>query len=183
MAKTKTTVKAYLTQVERKNECVRKLNSIRQTAIQNAEEYEKCVMEYFGLLMDDISKNRPLSELEIEFIKGNTALLKKYPKAKRVLLREKLEKMGIIKPKAKEKVEYTTMTYDELFPSTDISATIEKSVKKLKDAYVYLKPGIKLCDKLIDYIHTLRFTVKTTVSAPAEKKAAPKSKEVAMGMN
>lgn len=55
-------------------------------------------------------------------------------------------------------------TYEELFPSTDISAKIAKTVKDLKDAYVYLKPGIKLCDKLIDYIKTLNFDVPTTTN-------------------
>ncbi|MBO7218556.1 MAG: hypothetical protein J6V40_01105, partial [Clostridia bacterium] len=57
-------------------------------------------------------------------------------------------------------------TYDELFPSTDISSKIAKTVKDLKDAYVYLKPGIKLCDKLIDYIKGLTFNTENTYEAP-----------------
>lgn len=48
-------------------------------------------------------------------------------------------------------------TYEQMYPNTDMSQTIQKSVKDLKDAYVYLKPGIKLCDKLLDYIKTLKF--------------------------
>ena len=57
-------------------------------------------------------------------------------------------------------------TYDELFPSTDISSKIAKTVKDLKDAYVYLKPGIKLCDKLIDYIKGLTFNVESGQITP-----------------
>ena len=183
MKRTTTKVQAYLTQVEKKNNCLNRLNTLRQSIGANAVEYEKCVFEYFGLLMDDISKNKTLSKAEREFVKNNVHLLDKYPVAKRQELKTKLEKAGYVSTKTpKTKTVKVTKTYDELFPETDMSRTIERTVKQLKDAYVYLKPAIKLCDKLIDYIHTLKFTVTTTVSAPAEKKVAPKSKEVTMSM-
>jgi hypothetical protein len=46
---------------------------------------------------------------------------------------------------------------------------------------VYLKPGVKLCDKLIDYIKSLKFTVSTTVEAPkADKKPIGKDRPMTM---
>ncbi|MBQ9791876.1 MAG: hypothetical protein IJW28_04760 [Clostridia bacterium] len=169
MKRTTSKVQAYITQFEKKNECLNRLAKLSQNMSANAVEYEKCTFDYFGLLMDDVSKGRALSEVELDFVKKNQHLLKKYPKAKRQLLTDKLVKIGLIKSEKDDKTAETKVvykTYDEMFPSTDMSQTIEKSVKKLKDAYVYLKPAIKLCDKLLDYIRTLKFAVTVKVNAP-----------------
>ena len=184
MKKTVTNVQAYLTQIEKKNDCLNRLNVLKQQINTSAIEYEKCVFEYFGLLMDDISKHRSLSKVEREFVANNLHLLDKYPMAQRQSIKNRLIKEGYIKPEPQKPVLKTvkvTKTYSELFPDTDMKYTIEQSVKKLKDAYVYLKPGIKLCDKLIDYIKSLKFTVSTTVEAPkADKK--PTGKDIPMTM-
>ena len=54
---------------------------------------------------------------------------------------------------------------------------LKKILKDLKDAYVYLKPGIKMCDKLIDYIKTLRFESKTPVTAKDDPVAGDDDKK------
>ena len=164
----------YLTHAEEKRECLKSLNDMLVQLKSNTIEYRALNKQYFSLLMLDISRGNSLSDMEKAYIAKNIHLLDKYPKATREKLQTSLIDMGIMeKPEpeveenledTKEKVKVEYKTYAELYPEQDTSRAVEKVVKKLKDSYVYLKPAIKMCDKLIEYIQTLKFRVSTPVT-------------------
>ena len=112
-------------------------------------------------LLSTILSTKPSSEIQL--FCGNVKSL--YPKLAanpKIQIEEKTDENGqVIYGLSINEIK----SYSELFPGTDISQRISKMVKDLKDSYVYLKPGIKMCDKLMDFIKTLKFNVTTPVIA------------------
>ena len=165
-------VKTYLTHIEEKRECLKTLKELVSKQRTGTIEYRTVQKQYFALLMLDVARGSSLTTTEKAFIRENVSLLDKYPKSAREDIKKSLVDMGIIDkpkeeetketlPKVQEHVEYKT--FDELFPDATGKRSIERMVKGLKDSYVYLKPAVKMCDKLIDFIQTLKFTVSTPI--------------------
>ena len=173
-----TQVSEYLSDVEQKNICRKKLKELEVAMGNNIEEYNRYLLKYFRLLMSDVSKGRPLSASERKFVKTNKNLLQTFKETERQEYESKLISLGILpEPEKQPKTRFVVKSYDELFPETDSTKIVAQSVKKLKDAYVYLKPGIKMCEKLLDHIKTLKFTTREVVT-PVET-ITPKPKAVA----
>ena len=158
----------YIERNQRKKQCVDNILRLSRSNKVDTSEYRNYVKSYWDILMEDVASGKTLTKSEMAFVRSNVRLLDAMPRDKQDSVKSKLEDMGVI-----DKVITEIKTYDELYPSSDINDKVSESVKKLKDSYVYLKPGIKLCDKLIDYIRNLRFTVTTTVKATPSVNTMP----------